>query len=182
MTVARTAVSIVIMNEDFLHNILFTLMCLHPHIPVSAATLEGYATGTHVSQGKGKTPKGELTIACKDRCGELGRLKASYGNLESKESFDAKRAGYLQYWRVPRADPTHYGKSRDELSEEEEKEYDLALWMKKRKQILTPLIDRLEAYKKEHPNENDGVSKMLDDVSERLAKVTKTWEAKRKRN
>ena len=37
------------------------------------ATLEGMATGTHISKGSGKTPKGELTP------GELGRLKQSHG-------------------------------------------------------------------------------------------------------
>jgi hypothetical protein len=170
------------MNEDFLHNILFTLMCLYPHIPVSAATLEGYATGTHVSQGKGKTPKGELTPAVKDRFGELGRLKQSYTRLESKESFDANVAGYLLQGRIPRDKVSNYHKSRDEFSEEEEEEYRLAHWISHRKQSLKSLKNRLEAYKKEHPNENDGVSKMLDDVRERVATVTETWEAKRKRN
>jgi hypothetical protein len=170
------------MNEEFLHNILFTLMCLYPHIPVSAATLEGYATGTHVSKGKGKTPKGGLTIACKDRCGELGRLNSAYTRLESKESFDANVAGYKHHGRVPRDDISSYNKSRDEFSKEEEEEIRLANWIRRRKKSLKAMQKQLEAYVEEHPNENDGVSKMLDDVRERVATVTKTWEAKRKRN
>jgi hypothetical protein len=157
-------------------------MCLYPHIPVSAATLEGYATGTHVSQGKGKTPKGELTPACKDRCGELGRLKSAYGQLETEESFDANIAGYKHHGRVPRNDIRSYNKSRDEFSKEEEEELRLANWISHRKKTLKSLKNRLKAYVEEHPNENDGVSELLVDVREKLATVTETWEAKRKRN
>jgi monoamine oxidase len=62
------------------------------------------------------------------------------------------------------------------------KELELAKWIKKRRTSLKSLKNRLEAYKKKFRNENDGVSKMLDDVRERLVKVNKTWEAKRKRD
>ena len=149
-----------------------------------SATLEGMARGTHVSKGSGKTPKGELTIACKDRVGELGRLKQSFGQLETKQSFEANIAGYLRQGRIPRSLISSYGKSREEFSEEEKEEFELANWMKTRRASpsMKSLKNKLEAYLEEHPDENDCVSKMLDDVRERLAKLTKTWEAKRKRN
>ena len=161
---------------------LITLLCLYPHISVSVETLVGHATGTHVSQGKGKTPKGELTIACKDRIGELGRLKQSCGQLESKETFDANIAGYSRQGRIPRVRVSTYGKSKDEFSKEEKEEHRLARWIKKQKPTLTKLQNRLKTYAEEHPDEKDEVSKLLDDVRGRLAKVTKTWNTKRKSN
>ena len=143
----------------------------------SSATLEGYDTGTHISKGKGKTPKGELTTACKDRPGELGRLKSSCVRIETKESFDANITGYKHHGKVPRDDLKSYGKPKIEFSEAEKKEYELANWIKNRKKSLKSLQNRLEAYVAQ-----DEVSEMLDDVRERVAKVTKTWEAKRKRD
>ena len=146
------------------------------------ATLEGMATGTHISKGSGKTPKGELTPAIKDRPGELGRLKQSHGQLETKESLEANITGYNLQGRIPRDTIRSYGKSRDEFSEEEEEEYHLANWIKDRRKNWTALQNRLVTYVKEHPDEKNEVSELLVNVRERVSKVTKTWNAKRKRN
>ena len=114
-----------------------------------------------------------------DRPGEVGRLKSSFSNMETKESFDAHIEGYLQYWRIPRETVRNYFKPREEFTDAEEEELSRANWIKNRKTRLKSLQNRLEAYKKEHPDDNDGISELLANVRERLAKVIETWDAKR---
>lgn len=61
-------------------------------------------------------------------------------------------------------------------------EYHLVNWIKDRKKSWTPLRNQLEAYIEAHPDKNDGVPEMLVDVREKLAKITKAWNAKRNGN